>query len=100
MGSSFLSKLIENSELNDNTNRTQNWYADDSACLADFRSILEWLKLLMSEGPKFGYFPEPDKSYLVVHADFIDEAKLIFADLNVNIVTGQRFLGGFIGGLV
>ena len=51
----------------------------------------------MEEGPKFGYFPEPDKSYLVVHPNQVDEAKLLFAKLKVNMVTGNRFLGGFIG---
>ena len=51
----------------------------------------------MEEGPKFGYFPEPDKSYLVVHPNQVDEAKLLFAELKVNVVTGNHFLGGFIG---
>jgi hypothetical protein len=99
MGSSFLSKLIDNSEVNEDIHWIQNWYADDSACLADFQSIRVWLKLLVDEGPKFGYFPEPEKSYLVVHANFVNEAKILFADYKVNIVTGQRFLGGFIGGI-
>ena len=97
MGSSFLSKLIANSDLNGDISWIQNWYADDSACSADFQSILEWLKLLITEGPKFGYFPEPEKSYLVVHTKFVEEAKVIFADFKVNIVTGKRFFGGFIG---
>lgn len=47
----------------------------------------------MEEGPKFGYFPEPDKSYLVVHPNQVNEAKLLFAELKVNVVTGHRFLG-------
>jgi hypothetical protein len=76
----------------------QNWYADDSACLAPLLLLKEWLELLMREGPKLGYYPEPDKSYLVVHSDYIDEAKQIFMGLKINIVTGQKFLGGFIGG--
>jgi len=45
----------------------------------------------------FGYFPEPEKSYLVVQPDFVEEAKDHFKDFKINIVTGQRFLGGFIG---
>ena len=55
------------------------------------------LKLLILEGPKYGYFPEPEKSYLVVHPDFVDIAKEKFADFRMNIVTSHRFLGGFIG---
>ena len=59
--------------------------------------LREWLDLLIKEGPKYGYYPEPQKSFLVVHPDFLDEAETIFSDLHVKIVTGQRFLGGFIG---
>ena len=39
----------------------------------------------MEEGPKFGYFSEPDKSYLVVHPNLVDEAKLLFAELKLNV---------------
>ena len=51
------------------------------------------------DGPKYGhgYFPEPEKSYLVVHPDFVEIAKEKFKDFKLNIVTGYRFLGGFIG---
>jgi len=75
----------------------QNWYADDSACSAPLTLILEWFELLIREGPKYGYFPEPQKSFLVVSPEFFDEAEHIFKDFGVKIVTGQRFLGGFIG---
>jgi len=55
------------------------------------------LKLLVKEGPKFGYFPEPEKSYLVVHPSQVEKAKQMFMDFQVNVVTGHRLLGGFIG---
>ena len=76
----------------------QNWYADDSGCLAKLQHLKEWLNILMNDGPKFGYYPEPDKSYLIVHPDFIDKAKEMFKQLGIRVVTGRRFLGGFIGG--
>ena len=34
---------------------------------------------------------------MIVHPDHIKEAEVIFQDLHLNIVTGHRFLGGFIG---
>ena len=76
----------------------QNWYADDSACFAKLHLLKEWLDILMIEGPKFGYFPEPDKSYIVIHPDFIQEAQTVFDGMGVQIVTGRKLLGGFIGG--
>ena len=33
----------------------------------------------------------------VSHPDFVEEAKHHFKNFKINIVTGQRFLGGFIG---
>ena len=67
--------------------------------LAKFKELKEWLELLILEGPKYGYFPEPEKSYLVVHPNLLDEAKLLFKDIQINIVTytGHRFLGGYGG---
>jgi hypothetical protein len=76
----------------------QCWYADDSSAVARLRQLVEWLTLLMEEGPKFGYFPEPAKSILIVHPAMVEEARRIFTGpLKVKVVTGARFLGGFVG---
>ena len=45
----------------------QMWYADDSSAGGRIPGLVEWLRLLIKRGPDFGYFPEPDKSVLVVH---------------------------------
>ena len=76
-----------------------NRYADDSACASILKEIVLWLKLLIAEGPKYGYHPEPDKSYLIVHPDWVEEANKLFCEFKVNVVIGHHFLGGFVGGV-
>ena len=34
---------------------------------------------------------------LTVHSSYMENAKKKFGDLGVEVVTGQRFLGGYIG---
>ena len=53
----------------------QNFYADDTACLASLLRLREWLETLIKEGPKYGYFPEPHKKFLGVHPDYLEEAQ-------------------------
>ena len=52
---------------------------------------------MIEEGPAFGYFPEPSKSFLVNDKQYAEEAHHIFDKYSINIVEGKRFLGGFIG---
>ena len=75
------------------------WYANDSSCGGNMHAVLFWIKLLFKEGPKHGYFPLPDKSYLVVAPTFMEQAKQLFSPYGINIVEGQRVLGGFIGSI-
>ena len=62
-----------------------------------FESIQEHFKRLQEVGPKFGYYPEPDKCILIVPEDSLEKAKAEFADLQFKIKTRHRYLGGFIG---
>ena len=78
---------------------TRVWYADDASaggCLSDIR---DWFSLLCSRGPAYGHFPEPSKSLVVVDEHFRSEAESLFQGLGVRIVSGHRYLGGFIGDL-
>ena len=76
---------------------TQNWYADDSSCVADLRSLRAWYEELSHRGPDYGYHPEPSQTVLVVSPSDVQQASALFSDLGIKIVSGGRFLGGFIG---
>jgi hypothetical protein len=75
----------------------QNWYADDGSCLGKIENLLEWLNLLMLEGPKHGYFNEISKNKLIVAPIYLEYAQKIFHEYDIEIITGHRILGGFVG---
>ena len=76
---------------------TQNWYADDSSCVADLPSLRAWFEELSRRGPDYGYHPEPSKTVLIVGPSDVQRAFALFSDLGIRVVSGGRFLGGFIG---
>ncbi len=74
-------------------NGIQVWYADD----AELGALKKWFHILLEEGPNYGYYPEPKKSFLVVSENLLSEAHKLFDGLGVSIVTSHRLLGGVIG---
>ena len=77
---------------------TQLWYADDASAGGSRKDSHEWFAMVCSCGPGFGYFPKPKKSILV-NEHFKLEAEALFRELGVKIVTGNQYLGVFIGDL-
>ena len=75
----------------------QNWYADDGSCLGKLKYLIEWLELLSFEGPKHGYNNEASKMILIVAPQFVEQAKIDFQEFGVEVLTGHRILGGFVG---
>ena len=51
----------------------------------------------MQDGPAFGYFPEPTKTYMVVDESDFEEAQRLFEPLGVNVTVSHRLLGGHLG---
>ena len=45
----------------------------------------------------WSYYPEPTRSFVVVNERWKSDPAAVFGDLGVQVVTGHRFLGGFIG---
>ena len=45
----------------------------------------------------YGHFLEPSKTVFNVQASILQKARDLFHDLGVQVVTGSRFFGGFVG---
>ena len=77
---------------------TQAWYADDSQGAGRISCLRKWWDAIQENGPPYGYFPKPSKSFLVVKPKLFEEAKLAFSGTGVHIVDdGKRDLGAAIG---
>ena len=50
-------------------------YADDLGGGSKLTILRRWWNRVVENGPKFGYFPKPSKSWLVVKTDKLQEAK-------------------------
>eukprot|EP00794_Sanderia_malayensis_P005131 gene5131-biopygen4184 len=73
-------------------------YADDVTAAGSLINLKNWWENLIELGPKYGYFPEATKSWLIVKDDKMDEAQRIFEGSNIRITSdGKRHLGAVIG---
>lgn len=63
---------------------TQCWYADDSSAQGTFNKLREWWDKMNIKGPDHGYFPQGQKSYLVVHPENKYSAENVQGDRNQN----------------
>ena len=81
----------------DHPHVTQPWYADDAGAGGSFEAVMSHFRDLQLKGPARGYFPEPTKSILVVAEQNVPRAKEYFRGMGIKIVTGSRYLGGFVG---
>ena len=76
---------------------TQTWYADDVGAGGKFEEIMDHFRDLQLKGPARGYYPEPTKRILVVAERNVARAKEYFRGMGIKVVTGSRYLGGFLG---
>ena len=87
---------ITNTKTNSDTKMVA--YADDFSAASSISSLKCWWDKMCELGPKFGYFPEPAKSWLIVKSACPDKAIHIFNDINIQIKTqGRRHLGAALG---
>ena len=53
----------------------QVWYADDATGCDTFAKLRIWFDALLTKGPKYGYFPKPEKCILVTKPDRVSAAR-------------------------
>ena len=73
------------------------WYADDSAGAGRAEAVKSWWEAVQKYGPKMGYFPQPEKTVLIIKdPSKQDYFKSLFPGIKVT-AEGHRYLGSFIG---
>ncbi len=71
----------------------QVWYADDATATGKLHELRQWWSKLANEGPNYGYFANPTKSWLLrllVKEEHEQEATTIFEGLGLKITTITR----------
>ena len=92
----LLDKLVD---IVDQSKCRQVWYADDSSSAGKIKEMKKWWDELCSTGPKYGYYPKPEKTILIVkNPQQLQLAEEVFGDTDITIdVNGERHLGAAIG---
>ena len=83
--------------LNDQ-NAKQVWFADDASAGGKLDGLKQWWEKLRTEGPKFGYHPNPNKTWIVVKEGCYEKAVDSFSNTGIQISrSGREHLGSAIG---
>ena len=73
-------------------------FADDFTVAGKASEIRAYWDILQQQGPLFGYFPKPSKSYLIVKEQHYNKAVDVFMGSKVKVTSeGKRHLGALIG---
>ena len=76
----------------------QVWYADDASGAGKIINLRTWWDQLNILGPKFGYYTNPSKTWLVTKESTFNHAAAAFADAGVKVTSeGRPYLGVALG---
>ena len=76
----------------------QVWFADDAAGGGKLNCVRGWWDLLQQHGPKYGYFVNAAKTWLLVKPESLSAAEVAFANTGVQVTTrGVKHLGAPLG---
>ena len=92
-------KTLQDILSNTSPSTKQVWLADDGTGAASLNNLKIWWDTMLREGPKFGYYVNESKSWLIIkdphHLEF---EKGLFSDTALKYTTdGKRHLGAVIG---
>ena len=73
---------------------SQVWYADDASGAGKITRLCEWWDQLNALGPKFGYFTNASKTWLVTKENCLSTAANIFTDTRKSQLRGQTLPRG------
>ena len=76
-------------------------FADGLTGAGKLKKIKIWRDTLITEGPKYGYYPKPSKLFLIVKDYYKEYAEKMFAvSSNIKITTeGARHLDAVLGNI-
>ena len=60
-------------------------FVDDLTWAGKLKEIKIWWNTLITEGPKYGYYSKPSKSFLIVKQHYKEYAERVFAVSNIKI---------------
>ena len=69
------------------------WYADDAAAVGTIADLRNWWDKLTTVGPRYGYFPNPSKTWLVTKEGLGATTASIFASTGVKVTPDGRWGG-------
>ena len=79
-------------------NKWKNYFYDDAAATGKLADLRMWWDHLTREGPNFGYFPNPSKTWLVTKEGCHAAGVSTFAGTGVNVTSeGRPYLGAAVG---
>ena len=68
----------------------QVWYADDASAAGKITRLHEWWNQLTTIGPRFGYFANATKTWLVTKEKHLTTATALFANTGVKVTSEGR----------
>jgi hypothetical protein len=86
-------------KLNNASDATQVFYADDDSACGTLDELFKYWEELCKVGPEYGYYPNAGKTILIVkHPEDLQIAKDLFQPLKVKVTCeGERHLGAVVG---